>query len=137
MGGLDVKDYPLGKKRLDLVKTPSGLNVDDITLDKVMDGTINFEDIGIRPETLEYQAQIAEAAGRKAIATNMRRAAELTRIPDARVLEMYGALRPYRSTKQDLLDMAQELETEYQAVTCADLVREAAEEYERRGRLKK
>jgi propanediol dehydratase small subunit len=50
---------------------------------------------------------------------------------------MYNALRPYRCTKKELLDMAGELESKYQATVCAALVREAAQEYERRGRLKK
>ena len=30
-----------------------------------------------------------------------------------RVLEIYNALRPYRSTKQELLDIADELEGKY------------------------
>jgi len=35
-----------------------------------------------------------------------------------------------------LLDMATELETNYQAKICAAFVREAADVYEKRGRLK-
>jgi propanediol dehydratase small subunit len=50
---------------------------------------------------------------------------------------MYDALRPYRRTKQELLDMADELQSKFQAKICADLVREAAEVYEKRGRLKR
>ena len=129
------RDYPLASKRPDLVQSASGLPLDEITLDKVVAGQIKFEDIKTRPETLEYQAQIAESAGRPNLATNLRRAAEMTRIPDARVLEIYNALRPYRSTKQDLLAIAEELDSQYQAKVCAALVREAAEVYERRGRL--
>ncbi len=130
------RDFPLGAKRPDLVRSASGLHLDEITLEKVLGGKIGFEDIRIRPETLEYQAQIAESAGRPFLAANLRRAGELTRIPDERVLEIYNALRPYRSTKRDLLEMADELESKYQARVCAGLVREAAEVYERRGRLK-
>jgi propanediol dehydratase small subunit len=129
------RDYPLATKRPDLVKSASGLPLDQITLDKVIAGEIKFEDIKTRPETLEYQAQIAESAGRPSLATNLRRAAEMTRIPDARVLEIYNALRPNRSTKQELLAIASELDSQYQASICAALVREAAEVYERRGRL--
>jgi propanediol dehydratase small subunit len=129
------RDYPLATKRPDLVQSASGLHLDEITLDKVVGGQIKFEDIKTRPETLEYQAQIAESAGRPNLATNLRRAAEMTRIPDARVLEIYNALRPYRSTKQELLDIAEELDSQYQAKVCAAVVREAAEVYERRGRL--
>lgn len=137
-GKLDAKkDFPLGSKRPDLVKSATGLGLDDITLDKVIAGQLSFDDVRIRPETLEYQAQIAESAGRPHIAVNLRRAAEMTRIPDARVLEIYNAMRPYRSTKQELLDIANELETKYQARICAAFVREAAGVYEKRGRIKK
>jgi propanediol dehydratase small subunit len=137
-GKLDAKkDFPLGIKRPDLVRSATGLGLDDITLDKVIAGQLSFDDVRIRPETLEYQAQIAETAGRPHIAVNLRRAAEMTRIPDARVLEIYNAMRPYRSTKQELLDIASELETQYQARICAAFVREAAEVYEKRGRIKK
>jgi propanediol dehydratase small subunit len=130
------KDYPLAEKRPDLVTSASGLGMADITLDKVKSGDISFDDFKIRPETLEYQAQIAEGIGRPHLAANMRRAAEMTKIPDERLLEMYDSLRPYRCTKQELLEIASELESKYQAKICADFVREAAEVYEKRGRLK-
>ena len=130
------KDYPLGANRPDLVKSASGLAVDDIVIEKVVNKEIGFDDIKIRAETLEYQAQISESSGRPILASNFRRAAEMTRIPDKRVLEMYNSLRPYRCTKQELMDMADELETTYQAKICADFVREAADVYEQRGRLK-
>ena len=137
-GMLDAKkDYPLASKRPDLVSSASGLQLADITLEKVIAGDIQFNDIKIRPETLEYQAQIAESAGRPHLASNMRRASEITRIPDERVLQIYNAMRPYRCTKQELLDIAKELETQYQAKICAALVREAATVYEQRGRLKR
>lgn len=136
-GKLDAKkDYPLSQKRPDLVKSATGLPFAEITLDKVAAGKLSFDDIRIRPETLEYQAQIAESSGRPHIANNLRRAAELTRIPDDRVLEIYVSLRPYRSTKQELMDIAEELESKYQAKICANFIREAAEVYEKRGRLK-
>jgi propanediol dehydratase small subunit len=136
-GGLDAaRDYPLGTKRPDLVKSASGLGLEEITLDKVEAGQISFDDVKIRAETLEYQAQIAESGGRPRVAANLRRAAEMTRIPDERVLEIYNALRPYRSTKKELQDIAAELESKYQARVCAAMVLEAAEVYEKRGRLK-
>ncbi len=137
-GGLNGKtDYPLGTKRPDLVESASGKGLRDITLEKVVQGDVTFDDVKIRPETLEYQAQIAESAGRPSVASNLRRAAELTRIPDERVLEIYGSLRPYRSTKEELLEIATELETQYQATVCAAFVREACEVYGQRDRLKK
>ena len=137
-GKLDAKkDYPLGQKRPDLVRSATGLSIDEITLEKAASGKLTFDDVRIRPETLEYQAQICESAGRPHLAKNLRRAAEMTRIPDARVLEIYNALRPYRSTKQELLDIASELENKYQAKICAAFVREATQVYEKRNRIKK
>ena len=127
----------MASKRPDLVKSASGLSLEDIRLEKVVSGQITFDDIKIRPETLEYQAQIAESMGRPHLAGNLRRAAEMTRIPDQRVLEIYNALRPYRCTKKELLDIAEELETQYGAAICAAHVREAAAVYEKRNRLKK
>jgi propanediol dehydratase small subunit len=137
-GKLDAKkDYPLGQKRPDLVRSATGLSLNEITLEKAASGKLTFDDVRIRPETLEYQAQICESAGRPHLAKNLRRAAEMTRIPDARVLEIYNALRPYRSTKQELLDIASELENKYQAKICAGFVREAVQVYEKRNRIKK
>ncbi len=129
-------DYPLSAKRPDLVQSASGKKLDELTLDKVLAGEVGFEDFKTRPETLEYQAQIAASAGRPHISTNLRRAAEMTRIPDERVLEIYNALRPYRSTKDELLAIATELESQYQASACAAHVKEAVATYEKRGRLK-
>jgi propanediol dehydratase small subunit len=137
-GKLDAKkDYPLGQKRPDLVRSATGLSFDEITLEKAASGKLTFDDVRIRPETLEYQAQICESAGRPHLVKNLRRAAEMTRIPDTRVLEIYNALRPYRSTKQELLDIASELENKYQAKICAGFVREAVQVYEKRNRIKK
>ncbi len=130
-------DYPLSKKRPELVKTASGKSLDDITLDAVVSGAIKADEIRITPQTLEYQAQIAESISRPQLARNMRRAGELTQVPDARVLEIYNALRPNRSTKAQLLAIADELENQYSAKVCANHVREAAGVYEARGVLKK
>jgi propanediol dehydratase small subunit len=129
--------YPLSKKRPDLVKTASGKSLDDITLDAVVSGAIKADEIRITPQTLEYQAQIAESISRPQLARNMRRAGELTRVPDERVLEIYNALRPNRSTKAQLLAIADELENQFGAKICANHVREAASVYEARGVLRK
>ncbi len=130
-------DYPLSKKRPELVKTATGKSLDDITLDAVVSGAIKAEEIRITPQTLEYQAQIAESISRPQLARNMRRAGELTQVPDKRVLEIYNALRPNRSTKAQLMAIADELENTYSAKVCANHVREAAGVYEARGVLKK
>jgi propanediol dehydratase small subunit len=130
------RDYPLAAKRPDLVKTPTGKQLADITLDKVLKGEIGPEDVRITPQTLRMQGEIAAGVGRVQFAQNMRRAAELTAIPDNRILEIYNALRPKRSTKQELLAIATEMETKYNATINAAFVREAADVYERRNCLR-
>lgn len=136
-GTLSKADYPLAEKRKDLIKTASGKGFDDINMENVINGSIRPEDIRITSDVLLYQSQIAESVGRHQFAQNLKRAAELTKVPDNRILEIYNALRPYRSTKEELLSIADELEKKYNAVLNAALVREAAEVYEKRGRLKK
>jgi propanediol dehydratase small subunit len=136
-GGLDpVRDFPLASKRPDLIKTGSGKTLDQVTLEAALKGEIVADELRITPETLELQAQISEKAGRPQLARNIRRAAELTRVSDERVLQIYNALRPYRSTKTELLAIADELENKYGAKVNAAFVREAAGLYERRGRLR-
>ncbi|MDT8899680.1 diol dehydratase small subunit [Anaeroselena agilis] len=130
------RDYPLAAKRPELVKTPTGKQLADITLDKVIKGEIGPEDVRITPQTLRMQGEIAAGVGRVQFAQNMRRAAELTAIPDNRILEIYNALRPKRSTKQELLAIATEMETKYNATINAAFVREAADVYERRNCLR-
>lgn len=131
------QDYPLSEKRPDLVKTVKDRPLSEITLDAVLNGEVEADEIRVTPEILEYQAQIAHSVGRPQLAANLRRAGELTRVPDERILEIYNAMRPAVSTKDELLGIADELENEYDAKINAELVREAVEVYERRGRLRK
>ncbi|MHC1681529.1 MAG: diol dehydratase small subunit [Clostridiaceae bacterium] len=134
---LTTADYPLASKRPELVKTPTNKSLDDITINAVLAGDITAQDVRISPGTLEHQAQIADSAGREPFAKNLRRASELISIPDDRILEIYNALRPFRSTKQELLDIADELENKYNAKINSAFVREAAEVYQQRNRLKR
>lgn len=133
---LTVKDYPLALNSKELIKTKTGKGLDDIDVNSVLNGNTKPDDIKITAEVLLYQAQIADSVGRNQFAKNLRRAAELVVIPDDRVLQIYNALRPYRSTKQELLDIATELEEKYNAKINATLVKEAAVVYEKRSRLK-
>ena len=135
-GRVDKSSYPLGEKVPEKIKSQSGKSLDEITLDKVISGELKSEDMRISPETLEMQAQVAESVGRDAFAGNLRRAAELIAVPDKRILEIYNALRPYRSTKAELYAIAEELENKYNCKVNAEFVREAANVYELRGRLK-
>ncbi|GAA4312544.1 hypothetical protein GCM10023162_18420 [Klenkia terrae] len=129
---LTVADYPLSVNRPELLRTPTGKPVTALTMDAVVSGELTAEDLRIAPETLELQAQLADASGRPQLAANFRRAAEMTAIPDAEVLSMYNALRPRASTAAKLTAMADKLEQTYGAPVSAALVREAAEVYGRR-----
>ena len=130
-------NYPLAESMADQIKTPTGKDFSSLSDEKVINGELSADDMRIAPEPLEMQAQVAESVPREAFAGNLRRAAELSAVPDDRLQKIYNALCPYRSTKQELLDIAGELDGKYGAKTAASLVREAAEVYEKRGRLKK
>ncbi|MHA3023462.1 diol dehydratase small subunit [Mycobacterium sp. BMJ-28] len=130
-------DYPLSVHRRDLLFTPNGKSIEDITIEAVVAGDIESTDLRITPDTLRLQAQISERVGRPQLGANLRRAAEMTAISDARVLEIYNALRPNASTRSELDAIADELTTKYDATHLAELVREAAEVYERRDILAK
>ncbi len=131
------RDYPLASKRPELLKTISGLHFSEISLANVVSGKVDPGEIRISPETLEYQARIAEVHGRFQLAANFRRAAELTRVPDEEVLKIYNALRPHQATKEDLLTIAKDLEKRYKAKINARFIREAIKVYEKRDLLKK
>jgi len=136
-GGRVTKDqYPLGEKSPDLIRSATGRRMEEFTLDHVTSGVLTAEDFRIAPQTLELQAQVAESTGRDTLARNLRRAAELTAVPDDQLLSVYNALRPYRSTKAELYAIADELQTKYHCTINAAFIREAADVYERRGRLR-
>ena len=80
------------------VRALSGKPVESLTVEAVRAGEIGVADLRIHPETLERQAVVAEEHGNPQLAENLRRAAELTRLPDEEVLAIYEALRPGRST---------------------------------------
>jgi propanediol dehydratase small subunit len=125
-------DYPLSVQRTDLLFTPTGKAINDITIEAVMAGEVQSSDLRITAATLRLQAQVSEKVGRPQLGANLRRAAEMTAIGDQRVLEIYNALRPNASTKSELEAIAAELESEYGATHLAELVLEAAAVYERR-----
>lgn len=135
-GGVTAADYPLGMKRRDILQSPRGIPFDELTLENVEKGKVVFEDFRITPDVLKMQGDIAASAGRTQIALNFARAGEMTKVPDARILEIYNCLRPHRSTKEELLAVAEELENKYGACVCANFVREAADVYSRRKLLK-
>ena len=114
------------------VRALSGRPVGELTLEAVRRGQIRLEDLRIHPETLEWQAAVAEQHANPQLAGNLRRAAELTRLDDEEVLAIYAALRPGRATPAELNALADSL-AERGLPRCAALVSEAAEVYARRG----
>ena len=90
----------------------------------------------ISSETLVHQSEVAEGAGRRQLAENLRRAAELVRVPDEFILEVYNALRPRRATAAELAAYAVRLREEFQAPHCARWIEEAAEAYTKRRLLR-
>jgi propanediol dehydratase small subunit len=127
--------FPLGSKRPDAVRTPSGLSLDELTLDALRSGRLNDADMRATADTLRMQAEVARAAGRSQLADNLARAAELTALPDEAILEIYTALRPHRATRGQLERWAERLEHEHAAPLTATFVREASVAYAERGLL--
>ena len=120
--------YPLGRHHRSSLRTRTGKPLDDISLEAVREGAVAPLDLAIHGDTLRMQADVAQAAGFHQLAQNLRRAAELTGIPDE-------ALRPNRSSYYQLLDLSEELEQSYGAAETARYVREAAEAYRVSGLL--
>jgi len=118
-----------------MTRAKSGKHVEDVTLDALRAGDLDVEDVRIHPETLEHQAQVADAHGNPQLAANFRRAAELALVADSLVMGIYEALRPRRSTFDELLAVAADLESSGAPLNAA-LVREAAEVYLARGLLR-
>ena len=127
--------YPLGEHEKEKITSRTGKKLTDITLDEVMKNRVSADDIKISKEVLKAQRQGAREAGNDPMEKNFERAAELVDVPDDVILKMYDKLRPNRSTKLELVLIAQELLEKYNARNCARLVMEAAEVYEKRGIL--
>lgn len=130
------KRYPLGRHHADKIRSHSGVALEHFTLEAVAAGEIGPEDASIHRETLEMQARIAEESGYPELAANLKRAAELTDIPNQRILEIYEALRPRRRTYFQLLALSQEIAGRYAADATARYIREAADAYRDTGLLK-
>ena len=135
-GGFDPRsDYPLGSRRPDLVRTPAGLALEELTLAALREGRVPPDEIRATPETLRRQAEVAEAHGRRELARNLARAAELATVPAEVILEIYAALRPHRSSAAELEAWAARLESHYGAPLTAAFVRDAAAVYGQRDLL--
>jgi propanediol dehydratase small subunit len=129
MGFDPRRDYPLGTNGRELVRTPGGIPLDELELHAE---NVTAGELRATPETLRLQAEVARSAGQAQLADNLLRAAELAPLPDETVLAIYTALRPGRSTPDDLEEWAARLE-EWHAPATAAFVRDAARVYELRG----
>ena len=131
---LSIADYPLAEQRPERVRGARGKTLDDVTLDRVVAGDVEMEDLRITPDALLAQAEIARAAGRPTLAANFERASEMVKVPQQVIMEMYELLRPGRAPdKSKLMAAAQRLREDFGAERLAAFLEEAAEVYDRRG----
>jgi propanediol dehydratase small subunit len=109
--------------------------VSEFTVQNALDGKLGLSDLRMDPAVLAHQAVVAEEGGNPQLAENFLRAAELTLLDDEEVMGLYEALRPYRSSAEQLDELRASLE-QRGASRCAELVRQAADAYTRRGLLR-
>jgi propanediol dehydratase small subunit len=129
--------YPLMESAADVLAAASGRTINSVDLDAAAAGLVNADDLQISASTLRAQADLAQQAGYGELAQNLRRAAELTAVPNQELLRMYEVMRPGRSTYAELTQMADRLQNDFDAPITADFVREAAEVYRSRNLLRR
>ena len=135
---LNQRDFPIAETRPSKVKGKRGMALSELTINAVLEGTVDLEDLQITPEALLQQAEIAKSVGRKTLSENFERAAEMNNLPNSEVMEIYELLRPGRTESMStLLEEAKKIRNEYQAEKLAKFIEEAAEFYEKRGLFKK
>ena len=135
---LTAKDYPTAETRPDHVTGARGKPLSALTLDAVIAGDVDMEDLRITPHALLQQAQISRSVGRAALAGNLERAAEMTRLPQEEIMAIYELLRPGRAeTRDSLVAAANSVRTKYNAQQLADFIDEAGRFYEMRGLFRK
>lgn len=132
-----MPQYPLSQSMPDQLRAASGRAYGDVTLAAVADGDLIAADLAVDADTLRAQATIAEEVGFVQLAANLRRAAELTAVPNDELLRMYELLRPGRGRYDDLVALANTLTASYNAPETAKFVQEAAEAYRQRDLLKR
>ncbi|MFB1294341.1 diol dehydratase small subunit [Mycobacterium sp. pW049] len=107
----------------------------EISVENAVDGKLGLGDLRMDPDVLAHQAAVAKDGGNPQLAENFLRAAELAMIDDERVMALYEALRPHRSTAAELEELQASL-LATGAPRCAALVEQAAVVYARRGLLR-
>ena len=135
---LTQKDYPIAETQPSKVKGKRGIALSELTMDAVLEGRVALEDLQITPEALLKQAEIAKSVGRATLSDNFERAAEMNKLPNSEVMEIYELLRPGRAgSKSTLLEAAEKIRSRYSAEGLAEFIEEAAEFYDKRGLFKK
>ena len=135
---LTQKDYPIAETQPSKVKGKRGIALSELTMDAMLEGRVALEDLQITPEALLKQAEIAKSVGRATLSGNFERAAEMNKLPNSEVMEIYELLRPGRAgSKSTLLEAAQKIRSRYSAEGLAEFIEEAAEFYDKRGLFKK
>lgn len=124
--------YPLSESLADTLQAASGKPLREITPEAAASGELSPADLQVNATTLQQQAEIARNAGYPQLAENLLRAAELTRVPNETLLQMYDKLRPGRASYEELIQLAEALIEKYQAPQTAAFVREAAQVYQER-----
>lgn len=131
-----MSQYPL-RDNADDLQAFSGRPLSEITSSAISEGNLSADDLRIHASALEKQAEIARQSGYEALAINLLRASELTRVPNEEVLKIYEMLRPERSSWDELMNLATYLESQYDAPQNARFVREAAQAYKERNLLRR
>lgn len=129
--------YPLMESAAGELAAASGRTISSVNLDAAAAGLVDAGDLQISASTLRAQADLAQQAGYEELAQNLRRAAELTAVPNQELLRMYEVMRPGRSTYAELSQMAERLQNDFDAPITAGFVREAAEVYRSRNLLRR
>ncbi|GAA0613503.1 diol dehydratase small subunit [Paenochrobactrum glaciei] len=130
--------YPVSEKSPEKAVSVSGLALQDLTLEAIMNGQIGSADIRISADVLKIQAEIAQKSGRETLAKNFERAADLVAVPEAIILQTYEMLRPGRVLNpEELSKRARFLREKYGANAIASLIDEAVLIYKKRRLFRK
>ena len=132
-----MTQYPLRDSKADELVTHSGRPLSDITADAIAAGELTGEDLRTHADTLRQQAEIARQGGYPQLAANLRRAAELTVVPNEELLKIYELLRPERASYDELVRLADYLEETYDAAENAAFIMDAAAVYRERNLLRR
>ena len=132
-----MAEYPLRDTAADDLRAFSGRKLRDISAEAIADGELEGDDLRTHADTLRAQADIAADGGFPQLGQNLRRAAELTRVPNEELLKIYEMLRPERATYAELQRLADYLESTFDAPENAGFIREAANVYRERDLLRR